>query len=138
MTSVEWCPFESSVLTTTSGDGQLAVWDLALERDPEEEAALAASMNAASPDDLPAQLLFVHLGQVRLPSLVTVRLHGDSAGIQYYSLWVFPCKAVLHQRVSAHGLSWGCLKDRTAHGYMLKAPLGTHLPHGLSAANSCA
>ncbi len=64
VTSVEWCPFESSVLTTTSGDGQLVVWDLALERDPEEEAALVASMNAASPDDLPAQLLFVHLGQV--------------------------------------------------------------------------
>ena len=64
VTSLEWCPFESSVLTTTSADGQLAVWDLALERDPEEEAALAASMNAASPDDLPAQLLFVHLGQV--------------------------------------------------------------------------
>lgn len=64
VTSVEWSPFESSVLTTTSGDGQLAVWDLALERDPEEEAALVASMNAASPDDLPAQLLFVHLGQV--------------------------------------------------------------------------
>ena len=56
-------PVTSSVLTTTSADGQLAVWDLALERDPEEEAALAASMNAASPDDLPAQLLFVHLGQ---------------------------------------------------------------------------
>ena len=70
VTSLEWCPFESSVLTTTSADGQLAVWDLALERDPEEEAALAASMNAASPDDLPAQLLFVHLGQVStmLPS----------------------------------------------------------------------
>jgi ribosome assembly protein RRB1 len=56
------------MLTTTSADGQLAVWDLALERDPEEEAALAASMNAASPDDLPAQLLFVHLGQVCVPA----------------------------------------------------------------------
>ena len=37
-----------------------------LERDPEEEAALAASMNAASAEDLPAQLLFVHLGQVHV------------------------------------------------------------------------
>ena len=64
VTSVEWCPFESSMLGTTSSDGQVAVWDLALERDPEEEAALAAHMNAASPDDLPPQLLFVHLGQV--------------------------------------------------------------------------
>jgi hypothetical protein len=52
------------MLSTTSEDGQLAVWDLALERDPEEEAALAASMNAASPNDLPPQLLFVHIGQV--------------------------------------------------------------------------
>ena len=65
MTSIEWCPFESSMLSTTSAEGQLALWDLALERDPEEEAALAAHMNAATPDDLPAQLLFVHLQQVR-------------------------------------------------------------------------
>lgn len=34
MTAVEWCPFESSMLATTSADNQLAVWDLALERDP--------------------------------------------------------------------------------------------------------
>lgn len=54
------------MLLTTSADGQLAVWDLALERDPEEEAALAVSIIAASPDDLPPQLLFVHLGQVLL------------------------------------------------------------------------
>ncbi len=52
------------MLATSSADGQLAVWDLAVERDPEEEAALAAHMNAASPEDLPAQLLFVHLSQV--------------------------------------------------------------------------
>ena len=86
MTSVEWCPFESSVLTTTSGDGQLVVWDLALERDPEEEAALVASMNAASPDDLPAQLLFVHLGQVgnasyNIAILQCVRVHAVSTGL---------------------------------------------------------
>lgn len=64
ITSVEWCPAEPTMLATSSADGQLAVWDLAVERDPEEEAALAASMNAASPEDLPAQLLFVHLSQV--------------------------------------------------------------------------
>lgn len=34
VTSVEWCPYESSMLATTSSDNQLAVWDLALERDP--------------------------------------------------------------------------------------------------------
>lgn len=51
------------MLLTTSEDGQTAVWDLALERDPEEEAALAPANNAAIPDELPPQLLFVHAGQ---------------------------------------------------------------------------
>lgn len=39
------------------------VWDLALERDPEEEASLAPDGNAMAPAELPAQLLFLHLGQ---------------------------------------------------------------------------
>ena len=90
VTSVEWCPFESSVLTTTSGDGQLVVWDLALERDPEEEAALVASMNAASPDELPAQLLFVHLGQVCLPPPVWFP-HS------YVCMCTYPLPTWLHQ-----------------------------------------
>lgn len=51
------------MLLSTSEDGQTAVWDLALERDPEEEAALAPESNAALPQDLPPQLLFVHAGQ---------------------------------------------------------------------------
>ncbi|GFR42565.1 hypothetical protein Agub_g3463 [Astrephomene gubernaculifera] len=63
VTSVEWCPYESSMLASCSADNQLAVWDLALERDPEEEAALAPEGNAAAPEDLPAQLLFLHAGQ---------------------------------------------------------------------------
>lgn len=45
------------------------VWDLALERDPEEEAALAPEGNAAAPEDLPAQLLFLHAGQNDLKEL---------------------------------------------------------------------
>jgi ribosome assembly protein RRB1 len=51
------------MLASTAGDGQVVVWDLALERDPEEEARLAPSSNAIAPEDLPPQLLFVHLGQ---------------------------------------------------------------------------
>jgi len=65
--SVEWCPYESSMLVTTGQDGQTCVWDMALERDAEEEAALSAQIggenNASMPDDVPAQLLFVHMGQ---------------------------------------------------------------------------
>ena len=63
ITSVEWCPTEASMLATTGADGQLCVWDLALERDPEEELDLSAAGNAEAPQDLPPQLLFVHGGQ---------------------------------------------------------------------------
>lgn len=66
VTSVEWSPHEASVLCTTSADDTAAVWDLALERDPEEEASMAPDTNAAAPADLPAQLLFVHAGQKEL------------------------------------------------------------------------
>lgn len=71
VTSVEWSPTESSVLLSTgdSSDGTTCVWDLAVERDPEEEAALGAGAAVAAAGDadaasaLPAQLLFVHAGQ---------------------------------------------------------------------------
>ena len=63
ITSIEWCPYEASMLSTTSSDDTLGIWDLALERDPEEEAALAPDSNVAAPEDLPPQLLFIHAGQ---------------------------------------------------------------------------
>ena len=65
--SVQWCPYESSTLVTAGADGQILCWDVALEADPEEEAALGPEVggrdNAAAPADAPAQLLFAHLGQ---------------------------------------------------------------------------
>ncbi len=73
ITSVEWCPHDSSTLATTAADNQLAVWDLALERDPEEEMAMALDTNAAVPEDIPPQLMFVHAGQVDMK----VWGHGD-------------------------------------------------------------
>lgn len=35
--SVEWSPHESSVLASAGEDDQVAIWDLALEKDAEEE-----------------------------------------------------------------------------------------------------
>ena len=43
ITAVEWSPREGSVLCTSSSDGTVGVWDLSVERDAEEEAALGAS-----------------------------------------------------------------------------------------------
>jgi hypothetical protein len=63
ITSVEWSPFEASTLVASAGDQQISLWDLSVERDPEEEAALALPSNAAVPDQVPPQLLFQHCGQ---------------------------------------------------------------------------
>ena len=45
------------------------VMDLAVEREPEEEAQLAPVDNAVAPDDLPPQLMFVHCGQEDMKEL---------------------------------------------------------------------
>ena len=47
------------------------VWDMAVERDPEEEVELGPSMGAAAvvPEDLPPQLMFVHGGQTDIKEL---------------------------------------------------------------------
>ena len=64
VTSIEWSQFDSSTLATASADHQAAVWDLAVERDAEEEAAaMADAGNALPPAELPPQLMFVHQGQ---------------------------------------------------------------------------
>ena len=54
------------------------VWDLALERDPEEEEALAPADNATAPQDLPAQLLFLHAGQTDIKE---VHWHAQVPGL---------------------------------------------------------
>ena len=60
ITSVEWSPLDSSSLAVAGEDHQLTLWDLALEEDPDAEAA-----QAGRPDlqDIPPQLYFVHQGQ---------------------------------------------------------------------------
>lgn len=81
VTSVEWSPYEGSMLATAGADDQVAVWDLALERDPEEEAAAAAAAGAgaaAPPPDLPPQLMFVHAGQKDIKEL---RWHPQIPGM---------------------------------------------------------
>lgn len=57
------------MLATAGGDNSVLVWDLALERDPEEEAALGQPGNAALAEPLPSQLLFVHAGQADIKEL---------------------------------------------------------------------
>ncbi|VDM37682.1 unnamed protein product [Toxocara canis] len=52
ITSVEWCPHESTTMMASGEDDQITIWDLAVEAEPTEETV-----------DVPPQLLFVHMGQ---------------------------------------------------------------------------
>ncbi|XP_053118844.1 glutamate-rich WD repeat-containing protein 1 [Hemicordylus capensis] len=56
ITSVEWHPTDSGVFAASGADDQVTQWDLAVERDEEEEAEDPALAS------IPPQLLFVHQG----------------------------------------------------------------------------
>jgi len=57
VTGVEWHRSDNTVLASAGEDDQIALWDLALERDSE-----AAGSEDPSLKDLPPQLLFIHQG----------------------------------------------------------------------------
>lgn len=61
ITSVEWHPRDASMLAASSEDGSVSIWDLAVERDAEEE--LKEGIVVAGADEYPPQLLFIHMGQ---------------------------------------------------------------------------
>ena len=56
ITSVEWHPKDFSVLASSGADNQIALWDLAIEKDPETD------KNEQELKDVPPQLLFIHQG----------------------------------------------------------------------------
>ncbi|XP_062890849.1 glutamate-rich WD repeat-containing protein 1 [Mobula hypostoma] len=62
ITTVEWCPAESSVLAAAGADDLLTQWDLAVERDVDGE-------QTSDLDQLPPQLLFIHQGQQDIKEL---------------------------------------------------------------------
>jgi ribosome assembly protein RRB1 len=55
VTSIEWCPTESSVFASAGADEQVCLWDLSTEADDEEHPPQSADMK-----DVPNQLLFIH------------------------------------------------------------------------------
>lgn len=76
ITSLDWHPKESSVLAVSGADDQVTIWDLALERDAEEEATLTGLQGELS--DVPPQLLFVHQGQ---KSVKEIKWHTQIPGV---------------------------------------------------------
>ncbi|KAJ3233294.1 ribosome biosynthesis protein rrb1 [Chytriomyces hyalinus] len=80
ITSIEWHPAESSMLAVAGADDQVTLWDLALERDAEEEPMMAANAAAAGAAkvEVPPQLLFIHQGQ---ESVKEVHWHPQAPGV---------------------------------------------------------
>jgi ribosome assembly protein RRB1 len=68
ITSIEWHPVESSMLAVSGADNQLTLWDLALERDEEEEPTMSSGPNGEK-IEVPPQLLFIHQGQEDIKEL---------------------------------------------------------------------
>lgn len=74
ITTVEWHPTDSTVLATGGADDQIALWDLAVEKDAEASAGSSNGAVAGGDDDtdlgdLPPQLLFIHQGQTDIKEL---------------------------------------------------------------------
>lgn len=55
ITSVEWCPQETTTLIASGEDDQITIWDLAVEAEGSENIP-----------EVPPQLLFVHMGQTEI------------------------------------------------------------------------
>lgn len=64
ITSIEWASYDESVLSLSSADNQLTIWDLSVEAD--DEAIKNETKDAL---DFPPQLLFIHQGQLNVKEL---------------------------------------------------------------------
>lgn len=64
ITSVEWHQTDSSVFAAAGADNQITLWDLAVEKDDEENNENKTDDNQLT--NLPDQLLFIHMGQTEI------------------------------------------------------------------------
>lgn len=65
ITSIEWAPNDESVITVSSSDNQVTVWDLSVEADDTPSSAPLDPSLA----DFPPQLLFIHQGQMNVKEI---------------------------------------------------------------------
>eukprot|EP00095_Tigriopus_kingsejongensis_P005651 maker-scaffold209_size256900-snap-gene-0.15 protein:Tk05651 transcript:maker-scaffold209_size256900-snap-gene-0.15-mRNA-1 annotation:"glutamate-rich wd repeat-containing protein 1" len=74
VTSVQWHPTDATVLASSGADDQIALWDLAIEKDEEE----TPEVNNPELEDLPPQLLFIHQG---LQDIKEIHWHRQYPGL---------------------------------------------------------
>ena len=73
VTSVEWHPSDATVFASSGSDDQVALWDLALERDQDQQQQGDEQLS-----DLPPQLLFIHQG---LQDIKEIHWHRQIPGL---------------------------------------------------------
>lgn len=79
ITSVEFSTHNESVLAVAADDGQCTLWDLSLERDPDEERnVLGDNFGRGDVSQLPDQLMFQHQG---LEHPKEVHFHSQIPGL---------------------------------------------------------
>jgi ribosome assembly protein RRB1 len=77
ITSVEWCPSDSSVFASSGADEQVCIFDLSTEADDEELPNTSTDMK-----DVPQQLLFIH--QVCLSFTVLIQGQRDVKELRWH------------------------------------------------------
>jgi len=73
VTSVEWHPTDATVFASSGADDQVALWDLALEKDQQQQ-----DDDGAEVSELPPQLLFIHQG---LQDIKEIHWHRQIPGL---------------------------------------------------------
>ena len=91
ITSVQFSSHNESVLSVTGHDGQCTLWDLTLERDPDEEKEIVGDIFGREDiADLPDQLMFQHQG-LKMPK--EAHFHSQIPGLvvttDYLGLHIF-------------------------------------------------
>ncbi|XP_055383252.1 glutamate-rich WD repeat-containing protein 1 [Condylostylus longicornis] len=90
VTTVEWHPRDSTVFASGGSDDQIALWDLAVEKDEDEDEVCSTSNNQDELKNLPPQLLFIHQGQQDIkelhwhPQLTGVILSTANSGFNIF------------------------------------------------------
>lgn len=69
ITSVEWNPLDATVFASGGDDDQIALWDLAVEKDTDQEDPQQTTSNDDELNKLAPQLLFIHQGQKEIKEL---------------------------------------------------------------------
>lgn len=69
ITSIQWSYHDESLLSVSSSDDQLTIWDLSVEADDEQKTSGGAANSNGEFNEYPSQLLFIHQGQHNVKEL---------------------------------------------------------------------